>query len=98
MTLRAGQRVFLLLQSANRDEREFAEPDRFDIDRAAPRHVGFGYGQHHCIGVHVARLEGRVLLEELLARVPEYEVVEADVERPPSEFQIGYTALPIRFG
>ena len=97
-TLRAGQRVFLLLQSANRDEREFAEPDRFDIDRAAPRHVGFGYGQHHCIGVHVARLEGRVLLEELLARVPEYEVLESEVERPPSEFQIGYTALPIRFG
>lgn len=96
--LRAGQRVFLLLQSANRDEREFVDPDRFDIHRAAPRHVGFGHGQHHCIGTHVARLEGRVLLQEFLARVPEYDVIEAEAVRPPSEFQLGYTSLPIRFG
>jgi cytochrome P450 len=96
-TLQAGQRVFLLLQSANRDEREFEDPERFDVHRAAPRHVGFGYGQHHCIGTHVARLEGRVLLEEFLARVPTYEVIEEEVVRPPSEFQLGYTSLPIGF-
>jgi cytochrome P450 len=95
--LHAGQRIFLLLQSANRDEREFREPDRFDIARGAHRHVGLGHGQHHCIGSHVARLEGRVLFEELLARVPEYEVVEEEAVRPPSEFQLGYTSLPIRF-
>lgn len=95
--LRAGQRVFLLLQSANRDEREFADPDRFDIARRAPRHVGLGLGQHHCIGSHAARLEGRVLLQELLAHVPEYQVIEAEAMRPPSEFQLGYTSLPIRF-
>jgi cytochrome P450 len=96
--LRRGQRVFLLLQSANRDEREFSEPDRFDITRRASRHVGFGHGQHHCIGMHVARVEGRVLLEELVMRVPEYEVMETECVRPPSEFQLGYTSLPIRFG
>ena len=85
------------MQSANRDEREFAEPDEFDIERETERHVGFGHGQHHCIGIHVARLEGRVLLQELMAHIPEYEVVEEEALRPPSEFQLGYTVLPIRF-
>lgn len=92
-----GQRLFLLLQSANRDEREFPDGERFDIHRAAPRHVGLGHGQHHCIGSHVARLEGQVLLCELLARFPDYEVDESGAWRPPSEFQLGYSALPIRF-
>lgn len=96
-SVRRGQRLFLLLQSANRDEREFPEPDRFDIHRRPRRHVGFGFGPHHCIGIHLARLEGQVLLETLLSRVPEWSVDEASVERPPSEFQIGYTALPIEF-
>jgi cytochrome P450 len=95
--IRRGQRLFLLLQSANRDVREFPDPDRFDIHRRPGRHVGFGFGPHHCIGIHVARLEGRVLLEELLARVPAWTVDEDCVERPPSEFQIGYTKLPIEF-
>ncbi|MBY0402148.1 cytochrome P450 [Myxococcota bacterium] len=95
--VRHGQRLFLLLQSANRDAREFPDPDRLDVHRRPPRHVGFGFGPHHCIGIHLARLEGRVLLEELLARVPEWHVDEAGVQRPPSEFQIGYTRLPIEF-
>ncbi len=95
--VRRGQRLFLLLQSANRDAREFPDPDRFDIRRRPQRHVGFGFGPHHCIGIHLARLEGRVLLEELLARVPAWTVDEGAVERPPSEFQIGYTSLPIEF-
>lgn len=93
--VRRGQRLFLLLQSANRDALEFPDPDRFDIDRRPSRHVGFGFGPHHCIGIHLARLEGRVLLEELLRRVPEWTVDEAAALRPPSEFQIGYTRLPI---
>lgn len=96
--LRAGQRVILLYISANRDEREFPDPDRFDVDRRAERHLGFGHGVHFCIGAHAARLEGIVLLQELLARVPEWEVDDAGVERLPSEFQIGDTAVPIRFG
>ena len=95
--LRAGQRVILLYISANRDEREFADPDRFDIDRRAERHLGFGHGVHFCIGAHAARLEGIVLLQELLARVPEWDVDDAGVERLPSEFQIGDTAVPIVF-
>lgn len=94
--MRAGQRVIVLYISANRDEREFPDPDRFDIGRRIERHLGFGHGVHFCIGAHAARLEGIVLLQELLARVPEWVVDDAEVERLPSEFQIGDTAVPIR--
>jgi cytochrome P450 len=59
------------------------------------RHFAFGHGLHFCIGVHVARLEGRVLLEELLRRVPSYEIDESRSLMPPSDFQIGYTNMPI---
>jgi cytochrome P450 len=90
-----GERVLLLLASANRDEREFDDPDEFRWDRPIPRHLAFGYGVHFCIGHHVARLEGRVLLEELLARLPNYEIDLDGAVRPPSEFQVGYTAMPL---
>lgn len=96
-TVRAGQRIFCLLQSANRDDREFESGERFDLQRRPKRHLGFGHGPHHCIGAHLARLEGKLLVEELIRAVPEYEVDEAACERPGSEFQIGYTALPITF-
>lgn len=95
--MRAGQRVIVLYISANRDEREFPDPDRFDPDRPMARHLGFGHGVHFCIGAHAARLEGVVLLQELLARVPEWEVRADEVERLPSEFQVGDTAVPIEF-
>ncbi|MDA8044929.1 MAG: cytochrome P450 [Actinomycetota bacterium] len=96
--MRAGDRVLLLIASANRDGAEFADPDRFVWDRRIERHVGFGYGRHHCIGTHVARLEGRVLLEELLARVPDYSIQLDGIEMPPSEFQVGYTRMPLIVG
>jgi cytochrome P450 len=95
--MRGGQRVMLLYVSANRDDAEFPDADRFDIDRAMDRHLGFGHGVHFCIGAHSARLEAIVILQELLARVPEYEVDDAGIERLPSEFQIGDTAVPIEF-
>jgi cytochrome P450 len=93
----AGQRVIMLLISANRDEREFVDADEFRIDRAPTRHLGFGHGVHFCIGAHTARLEGVVLLQELLAAVPEWEVDRGSLERRPSEFQLGYTSVPIEF-
>jgi cytochrome P450 len=95
--IRRGERVFLLLQSANRDEREFPEPDRFDAARRPARHLGFGQGVHHCVGIHLARLEGRVLLEELLRALPEHTVDARGAERAVSEFQIGYTRMPVEF-
>ena len=93
--MRAGQRVFLLLVSANHDEREFVDPERFDVRRNFERTMVFGHGIHFCIGVHAARLLGRVLLEEVLARIPDYEIDGSGIERPPSEFQLGYTAMPV---
>ena len=93
--MRAGQRVVLLLICANRDEREFADPEQFDAQRVMERHLGFGHGVHVCIGAHVARLEGVVLVQELLARTPEYEVVEEELERECSEFHVGWARMPI---
>jgi cytochrome P450 len=95
VSMLAGQRVFLLLVSANHDEREFRDPEVFDVARPFPRTLVFGHGTHFCIGAHAARLVGRIVLEALLARIPQYVVDDAGVERPPSEFQIGYTALPV---
>ena len=95
--LRPGQGVMLLYRSANRDEREFPEPDRFDIHRRAPRILSFGHGTHVCLGQHVARLEARIMLEELLLRVPDYAVLEDEVVPARSEFVAGYLAMPIAF-
>lgn len=93
--MRAGQRVFLLIASANRDDREFDDAETFRWDREIERHVALGQGAHFCIGSHVAQLEGRVLLEELLRRIPDYTIDESGLERPPSEFQLGYTTVPL---
>jgi cytochrome P450 len=75
VTIPEGALVRLVWAAANRDEREFLDPDRFDVTRATPRHLGFGHGVHFCLGAHLARLEARVAFEELLARVPDYELV-----------------------
>jgi cytochrome P450 len=91
----AGQRVLLLLQSANRDEREFEDPETFSIHRVIPRQVGFGHGVHFCIGAHAARLVGVALLRGLLRRHPDHRPDRAAATRPPSEFQIGWTSLPL---
>lgn len=95
--LRAGRPVIFLFPSGNRDGREFPEPDRFWIRRRAPRMLGFGAGTHACLGVHVARLEGRIALEEVLSVMPRYEIDEAGVERYRTEFVRGISKLPVRF-
>ena len=65
---------------------------------AAAAVLGFGQGHHYCIGTHVARLEGRVLLEELLARAPGYEIDTSGLETTPSEFQVGFVEMPLIVG
>jgi cytochrome P450 len=97
-SLRAGSGLMFLWGSANRDEREFPDPDRFDIRRRAPRILSFGHGQHMCLGAHVARLEGRVLLEEVLRHMPGYELELGDSQRLHSEFFRGWARLPLRVG
>jgi cytochrome P450 len=71
-TIAPGDQVFLPFPSANRDEREFSDPDTVVLDRAPNRHLAFGAGIHRCLGAHIARLEVRVGLEEFLHRVPNF--------------------------
>jgi cytochrome P450 len=94
--MRAGQRVVLLLICANRDEREFPDPERFDVHRRLERHLGLGHGVHVCIGAHVARLEGVVMLQELLARYPDYDVDDSALRREASEFHVSWAEMPVR--
>jgi cytochrome P450 len=96
-TLREGQGVMFLYPSANRDPREFENPDRFDVTRGPRRILSFGAGTHACLGTHVARLEGRITLETLLRRMPEWEVDLDGAERLRTEFVQGFARLPIRF-
>jgi hypothetical protein len=95
--LREGQGAMFLYASANRDEREFPDPDRFDTLRRPPRILSFGAGTHACLGTHVARMEGRITLETLLARMPRYEVDLANARRLRTEFVQGFSQLPISF-
>ncbi|MBX5487987.1 MAG: cytochrome P450 [Mycolicibacterium hassiacum] len=69
-----GSRVLLLTGAAVRDERQYPDPDRFDIHRRIGRQLSFGYGVHLCLGAHLARMESRIAFEELLRRFPDYEI------------------------
>ncbi len=94
-TIRPGQRVITLLASANRDEREYPEPDEFLWDRPIRRSLAFGRGQHFCIGYHLARLEVAVLLQEWLRRVPDFAIQSDAARRLPSSFQWGWNTIPV---
>ena len=72
--LAAGDRVLLLVGAADRDERVFADPDRFDIRRDTGQHLAFGRGTHFCLGASLARLETRIALEAIQTRLPDFEL------------------------
>jgi cytochrome P450 len=95
-TIPAGSRVMLLWGAANLDDREFPDPEVFDIHRRAARHLGFGHGIHVCLGAALARLESRVAVEELLARSPEYEL-SGEPERYVSNWARAWRILPLQF-
>lgn len=95
--LPAGATVFLLLGSANRDERKFPEPDRFDVSRNPQDHLAFGYGIHLCLGAPLARLEGRVALEALLFDCPPFTCTQQHLPRIASLIVRGVQTLPLRF-
>lgn len=95
--LEPGQRAILVIAAANRDPREFDNPDEFVWNRKARRMLSFGVGPHFCIGIHLARLEGQIMLRELLGVIGDYTVHPEEGEWPVSEFQIGWAKLPIRF-
>jgi cytochrome P450 family 130 len=96
VTIPEGSRVMLIWGAANLDDREFDDPERFDIHRKIQRHLSFGHGAHHCLGAALARLEGRIAFEELLGRIPEYEVVGTPVHYA-SSWARAFQALPLRF-
>ena len=99
-TIRAGDRMLLLYPSANRDESVFERPFEFEIERAPNDHVAFGgFGRHHCLGAQLARLELRVLFEELLMRMPEIALLEPEkaLRRRLGTFVLGIEEMPIRF-
>jgi cytochrome P450 len=97
-TLPAGMKGLLLFGSANRDERRWDEPDRFDLDRNPAGHLAFGHGIHHCLGAALARLETRVALETLLPVLGEYDVDPTGAERVHSGNVRGFACLPVEIG
>ena len=92
-TVPAGSALLLMLASANRDERRFADPDRFDIHRRS-HHMSFGYGTHYCLGAALARIEGRVALEEVLDRWPRWDVDLDAARRAPTSTVRGWDSMP----
>ncbi len=93
--LRAGDWVVLIVGAANRDERVFAEPDRYDLLRDTTDSLAFGYGTHFCLGASLARLEGRVVLEEIWRRLPDYQIDAASSTRVHSVNVRGFAKLHI---
>ncbi|HET7029322.1 MAG TPA: cytochrome P450 [Candidatus Limnocylindrales bacterium] len=95
-TIPAGARVGLIWASANRDERRWADPDRLDIGREPQRHVSFGDGIHHCLGAPLARLEARIVFEELFRRIPDY-AVTGPIIRIKTPTDRALESLPVEF-
>jgi len=93
-TVPKGSRILLLTGSANRDEREFPDPDRFDVRRQPEQHLALGQGVHFCLGASLARLESRVALEEFSRRFPRYTVDEGRCVRVHMSNVHGYEHVP----
>jgi cytochrome P450 len=92
----AGESVVMVYASANRDEAVFDDPHRFRVDRTPNRHVGFGYGEHFCLGAHLARQSQRALVDELIRRVDHIELA-GEPDWIQSSFVVGLKHLPIRY-
>ena len=95
-TIPAGDRVVLLVGSANRDPRVFSDPDRYDLDRPEPlpQMASFGFGRHFCLGASLARLEARVALEELVRAFSTYDIDPDGLERVHSINVRGFATVP----
>ena len=95
-TVPEGSKVLLLTGAAGRDERAYPGADRFDIHRNLDLHMSFGYGIHFCLGAALARMEGRIALEETLKRFPEWDVDHEHTVRLHTSTVRGYAQVPIR--
>ncbi len=94
--LKPGERVFILLNAANRDPRAYADPDRVDLSRNGPPHLAFGFGLHICLGFPLARLEGQIALPAVLARRPGMELAGDRLEWLNSMVFRGMKAMPVQ--
>ncbi|OAN26429.1 cytochrome P450 [Mycolicibacterium iranicum] len=97
-TVPAGGAILLLFGAANRDERRYRDPDTFDIHRDNISHLTFGKGLHYCLGANLARLEGRVALDELLNRWPEWDIDYATARLAPTSTVRGWEHLRVLVG
>jgi len=96
--LSAGEKVMLLYESANFDETHFGDPERFDITRTPNDHLAFGTGTHFCLGASLARLELRVMLEQLLERMPDITLAtDGSLPSRPATFISGLLSMPVQF-
>jgi cytochrome P450 len=94
-TVPPGSAILFLVGAANRDERRWSDSERFDIHRKVGQHLTFGYGVHFCLGASLARLEGRIALDEFLKRFPEWEVDYAGAKLAPTSTVRGWETLPV---
>jgi cytochrome P450 len=92
----AGDRLALYYPSANRDPDAICDPERFDVARRPNRHLGFGIGEHVCLGAHLARMEIRAAFREVLSQLPDLELA-GPIARVHSDFVGGVKRLPVRF-
>jgi cytochrome P450 len=90
----AGSAMLLMVAAANRDERRFTDPDRFDIHRNIGQALTFGYGAHYCLGAALARIEGRIALDEVLDRWPEWHIDTEAARRAPTSTVRGWDSMP----
>jgi len=95
-SLQPGDKLFLMIGAANRDERVIAKPDQFDVRRTPNPHLAFGWGGHYCLGANLARMETRIAFEEIAKRLPEYHV-SGPTERLYSGAFRGLLSVPIEF-
>ena len=96
VTIPAHEPVILITGAANRDERAYPDPDRFDVTRPLKLNAGFGHGIHTCLGAALARLESRIAFDEIATRWPKYEVDEAGCRRVHMSNVAGYSNVPVR--
>ncbi|OHV41901.1 MULTISPECIES: cytochrome P450 [Pseudofrankia] len=94
----AGSRLLLMLSAANRDERHFDDPGRYDIHRAIDKHLAFSQGAHYCLGAALARLEARIALDEVLNRWPDWEIDLDSAVRSPASTVRGWDSMPAVVG
>jgi cytochrome P450 len=94
--IREGDKVVMFYISANRDEEVFERADQFDITRSPNEHLAFGIGEHYCLGSNLARLEIRIMFEEILRRLPDIELA-GQPRRLRSNFISGIKSMPVRF-